>query len=115
MSRRSYEGSIVESEIHLNMLEVRKRAELDPTTGKLIDDAVEMESPLAVRRPFPMPHEHEIGFEAVLRRGPHRYWAQLEQYQRPCGAIHVIGSPHTAQVAACGNAWTRCGLRFANL
>lgn len=43
MSRRSYEGSIVESEIHLNMLEVRKRAELDPTTGKLIDDAVEME------------------------------------------------------------------------
>lgn len=62
MSQRSYERSIVESEIHLNMLEARKRAEMDPTTGKLIDDAVEMKSALAARRPFPMPHEHEIGF-----------------------------------------------------
>lgn len=97
------------------MLEARKRAEMDPATGKLIDDAVEMESPLAVRRPFPMPHEHEIGFEAVLRRGTHRYWAQLEQYQRPWGAIHVIGDPHTTQVAACGNAWTEPGPRFAIL
>jgi len=44
------------------MLEARKRAEMDPTTGKLIDDAVAMESALAVGRPFSMPHEHEIGF-----------------------------------------------------